>query len=246
MKIVVIGGTGLIGSKLVGALRQRGADVLPASVDTGVNTLTGKGLVPALAGSDVVVDVSNSPSYDDEAAMAFFVTSSRNLLAAEAAAGTRHHVALSIVGIDKLQDSGYFRGKQAQERLIRTAGIPYTILRSTQFFEFIARIGDSGSDGETARVPPALVQPVLADEVVELLADIAFGVPANDVLEVAGPERLRLDDAIRRVFCANNDPRKVVADVHARYFGQELDDDSLVPRSRPRLATTRLESWLNR
>jgi uncharacterized protein YbjT (DUF2867 family) len=246
MNVVVIGGSGLIGSRLVSTLRQRGAQVVSASLESGVNTLTGKGLPQVLAGGDVVVDVSNSPSFDDEAAMAFFVTSGRNLLSAEAQAGIRHHVALSIVGIDRLNDSGYFRGKQAQERLIRSAGIPYSILRSTQFFEFLARIADSGSDGDIARVPPALVQPILADEVVSALADISLGPPANATLEVAGPERFRLDELIRRVLLARNDPRQVVADVHARYFGSELDDDSLIPRSMARLAATRLETWLAR
>ena len=190
MKIVVIGGTGLIGSKLVALLRRRGEEVLAASPDSGVNTLTGEGLTAALAGAQVVVDVANSPSFEDTAVMKFFETSGRNLLAAEAVAGVRHHVALSVVGTDRLQDSGYFRAKMAQEKLIKASGIPYTILRSTQFFEFMGRIADSGSDGKTVHVAPVLVQPILSDDVVTALADIALAPPANDTVEVAGPEKI--------------------------------------------------------
>jgi len=244
MKIVVIGGTGLIGSKLVTVLRQRGQEVLAASPNSGVNTLTGEGLAAALAGAQVVVDVTNSPSLEGAAAKEFFETSSRNLLAAEAAAGVQHHVVLSIVGTDRLPDSGYFLAKLAQERLVKASGRPYTILRSTQFFEFMSRIGDSFSDGETVRASPALVQPIVSDDTVAALADITLGPPANATVEVAGPEKFRLDELIRRVFRASNDPRKVTADSHARYFGAELNDQSLVPGRNPRLGSTRFETWL--
>ena len=238
MKIVVIGGTGLIGSKLVAVLRQRGQEVLAASPDSGVNTLTGEGLAEALAGAQVVVDLANSPSFEDTAVMKFFETAGRNLLAAEAAAGVRHHVALSIVGTDRLPDSGYLRAKLAQESLIKASGIPYTILRSTQFFEFMGRVADSFSDGKTVRVPPALVQPIFSDDVVAALADLVLGAPANDTLEVAGPEKLRFDELIRRVLGNNNDAREVTTDVHARYFGTELNDQSLVPGgSAPRIGS---------
>jgi uncharacterized protein YbjT (DUF2867 family) len=245
LKIVVIGGTGLIGSKLVRVLRQRGQEVLAASPDSGVNTLTGEGLAEALAGAQVVVDLENSPSFEDAAVMNFFETAGRNLLAAEAAAGVSHHVALSIVGTDRLPDSGYLRAKLAQERIIKASGIPYTILRSTQFFEFMSRTADSFSDGKTIRVPPALVQPILSDDVVAALADLVLGKAGNDTLEVAGPEKLRFDELIRRVLSNNKDAREVTTDVHARYFGTELDDQSLVPgSSAPRIGATRFESWL--
>jgi uncharacterized protein YbjT (DUF2867 family) len=247
MKIVVIGGTGLIGSKLVAVLRQRGQEVLAASPDSGVNTLTGEGLAEALAGAQVVVDLANSPSFEDAAVMKFFETAGHNLLAAEAAAGVKHHLALSIVGTDQLPDSGYLRAKVAQERLIKASGIPYTILRSTQFFEFIGRVAESFSDGKTVRVPPALVQPILSDDVVAALADLVLGAPANDTLEVAGPEKLRFDELIRLVLANNNDARKVTTDAHARYFGTELNDRSLVPASTTaRIGATRFESWLTR
>src|SRR6266481_2441778 len=209
MKIVVIGGSGLIGTKLVNNLRRQGYEVVAASPDSGVNTLTGEGLAEALAGAQVVVDLANSPSFEDTAVMKFFETSSRNLLAAEAAAGVRHHVALCIVGTDRLPDSGYLRAKMAQERLIKASGIPYTILRSTQFFEFMGRVADSFSDGKTVRVPPALVQPIFSGDVVAALADLVLGAPANDTLEVAGPEKLRFDELIRRVLANNHDERKV-------------------------------------
>ena len=245
MKIVVIGGTGLIGSKLVMKLRQRGHEVLAASPDSGVNTLTGEGLAAALAGTQVVVDLTNSPSFEDAAVLKFFETSGRNLLAAEATAGVKHHVALSIVGADRLKDSGYMRAKMVQEGLIKTSGIPYTILRSTQFFEFMGQVADSFSDGKRLRVPPALEQPIFSDDVVAALAGLVAGAPANDTLEVAGPEKLRFDELIRRVLGNNNDAREVTTDAHARYFGTELNDQSLVPRSRaPLIGATRFESWL--
>jgi uncharacterized protein YbjT (DUF2867 family) len=247
MKIVVVGGTGLIGSKLVAVLRKSGQEVSSASPDSGVNTLTGEGLEKALAGAQVVVDLENSPSFEDAAVMKFFETSSRNLLAAEVSAGVGHHVALSIVGTDRLPDSGYLRAKMAQERLIKASGIPYTILRSTQFFEFMGHVAESFSDGRTLRVPPALVEPVFSSDVVAALADLVLGAPINGTLEVAGPEKLRFDELIRSVLRNNNDAREVTTDAHARYFGTELNDQSLVPAGIPwRIGTTSFENWLTR
>jgi len=246
MKIVVIGGTGLIGSRLVALLRQRGQEVLAASPSSGVNTLTGEGLSEALAGVQVVVDVANSPSFEDAAVMKFFQTSGKNLLAAEAAAGVGHHVALSVVGADRLPDSGYLRAKVAQEQLIKASGTPYTILRSTQFFEFIGRIADEGSDGDKVRVPAALIQPVVSDDVVSVLAEIALGPPVNDTLEVGGPDRFRFDEIIGRVLRARSDQRQVVADRHARYFGTELSDESLVAGGKARIGQARFAAWLER
>ena len=246
MKVVVIGGTGLIGSKLVATLRERGHEVLSASPDSGVNTLTGEGLAPALAGAQVVVDVSNSPSFEDAAVMKFFETSSRNLLAAEREAGVRHHVVLSIVGVDRMTDSGYMRAKTAQETLIKASGMPYTILRSTQFFEFMGRIADSFSDGKVVRASPAMVQPIVSDAAVAALADVALGEPTNATVEVAGPERVRLDELIRRFLAFKHDAREVTPDVHAHYFGAELDDRSLVPAGTPRIGATKFDTWLSR
>jgi uncharacterized protein YbjT (DUF2867 family) len=244
MKIVVIGGTGLIGSKLVKLLRDRGNEVLAASPDSGVNTLTGEGLPAALAGAQVVVDVSNSPSFEDAAVLKFFQTSTGNLLAAEKAAGTRHHVALSIVGADRLPQSGYMRAKVAQENMIKAGGIPFSILRSTQFSEFIGRIADSATEGNTVRLPTAFVQPIVTDEVVAALADVVLGAPINGTTEVAGPERFRLDELVRRVLRSKSDSRQVTGDVHARYFGTELIDESLVPLTTPpRIGKTRFEAW---
>jgi len=245
MKIVVIGGTGLIGSKLVGKLREDGHEPLAASPDTGVNTLTGDGLAEALEGAQVVVDVANAPVWEDEAVMEFFQTSSRNILAAETAAGVGHHVALSVVGAERLKDSGYFRAKVAQEEAIKAGAIPYTILRATQFFEFIGRIADSSMNGETIHLAPVLVQPEAADDVAATLADVAVSAPVNGTVELAGPEQFRLDELARRVLRANNDPRRVTADVHARYFGAELDEHSLTPDSSPRIAATRFDDWLS-
>jgi uncharacterized protein YbjT (DUF2867 family) len=244
MKIVVIGGTGLIGSKLVTNLREQGHDPLAASPDTGVNTLTGEGLAEALEGAQVAVDVANAPAWDDAAVLEFFQTSSGNLLAAEEAAGVGHHVVLSIVGTDRLPESGYFRAKVAQEEAVKAATIPYTILRATQFFEFIGRIVDAGTDGNTVRLSPALVHPGAADDVAAALADVAVSAPVNGTVELAGPEAFRLDELARRFLSARNDPREVTADVHARYFGAELDDQSLTPGSDARLAPTRFEDWL--
>jgi uncharacterized protein YbjT (DUF2867 family) len=246
MKILVIGGTGLIGSKLVALLRPRGQEVLAASPDSGVNTLTGEGLPEAVAGAQVVVDVSNSPSFEDTAVMSFFQTSGRNLMAAEVAAGVRHHIALSIVGADRLPQSGYLRAKVAQENLIKAYGIPYTILRSTQFFEFGGRIADEGSDGETVRVPAAaLIQPVLSDDVVSVLAELALGQPVNGMVEVGGPQRFRFDEFIARALSVRNDKRKVVADSHAHYFGTELGEESLVTSDKARIGQTRFETWIS-
>jgi uncharacterized protein YbjT (DUF2867 family) len=245
MKIVVIGGTGLIGSKLVEKLRKDGHEPLAASPDTGIDTITGEGLAGALEGAQVVVDVANAPVWDDAAVLDFFQTSSRNLLAEETAAGVGHHVTLSVVGTDRLPDSRYFRAKLAQEKLVKAGPIPYTIVRATQFFEFTRRIADSSTDGNTVRLPSALVQPEAADDVASTLADVAVGAPLNDTVELAGPEAFPLDELARRVLSADNDPRQVTADVRARYFGAELDERSLTPGDDARIAPTRLEDWLS-
>ena len=245
MKIVVIGGTGLIGSKLVTKLREAGHDAVSASPDSGVDTYTGKGVEQALEGAQVVVDVSNAPVWDDAAVLDFFQTTSRNVLAVETAAGVSHHVALSVVGTERLQDSGYFRGKLAQEEAIKAASVPYTILRATQFFEFIGRIADSGTEGDTVRLPPVLVQPEAADDVAAALVDVAVSAPVNGTVELAGPEAFLFDELARRVLSAKNDPRRVTTDVHARYFGAELDEHSLTPGDNPRIAPTRFEDWLS-
>jgi len=246
MKIVVIGGSGLIGSNIVNRLRLDGHETVAASPGTGVNTVTGEGLAQALTGAQVVVDVANSPSFEDRAVMEFFETSSRNLLAAEAKAGVEHHLALSVVGTDRLLESGYFRAKVAQESLIKASKIPYTILRATQFFEFIGSIIDSSSDGATARLSPALMQPIAADDVSAAMADLAVAAPLNCTLEIAGPDRFPLDEIARKYLTARGDSRQVVADVHARYFGSELNDRSLVPDTGPRLGPTRFHNWLSR
>ena len=244
MKIVVVGGSGLIGSKLVEKLRDAGHDVLAASPRSGVDTITGAGLAAALAGARVVIDVSNAPAWDDAAVMDFFRTSARNISSAETAAGVSHHVLLSVVGTERLQDSGYFRAKLAQEEAVRAAPVPHTILRATQFFEFIGRIADSSSDGKTVRLAPVLIQPEAADDVAATLADVALSPAANRTVELAGPESFRLDELVARVLNAKNDPRRVIPDVHARYFGVELDDHSLTPGDNPRIAPTRFEDWL--
>jgi uncharacterized protein YbjT (DUF2867 family) len=244
MKIVVIGGSGLIGKKLVNDLRQHGHEVVAASPSSGVNTLTGEGLAEALAGAQVVIDVANSPSFEDKAVLEFFETAGRNLLAAEAAAGVGHHIALSVVGIDRLLASGYFRAKMAQENLIKSSKIPYTILRSTQFFEFVSSIAQSATDGQTVRLSPALVQPIVSDDVAAALADIAVEEPVNGTIELAGPEPIRLDELVRRFLSANRDAREVTTDVHALYFGTELNDQSLTPGDNPRIGPTRFEDWL--
>jgi uncharacterized protein YbjT (DUF2867 family) len=245
MKIVVIGGSGLIGSKLVKKLREDGHDPLAASPDSGVDTITGEGLAEALEGAHAVVDVANAPAFEDAAVLEFFQTSSRNLVAAETAAGVRHHVVLSVVGTDRLPESGYFRAKVAQEELVKAATVPYTIVRATQFFEFIGRIADSNTDGDTVRLAPVLVQPEAADDVAAALADVAVNAPVNGTVELAGPEAFRLDELARRVLSANNDRRQVIPDVHARYFGAELDDRSLTPGDDARIAPTHFEDWLS-
>ena len=245
MKIVVIGGSGLIGSKLVGKLRQIGHEVVAASPKSGVNTLTGEGLAEALAGAEVVVDVANSPSFEAAAVLKFFETSGRNLLAAEKAAGVRHHIALSVVGTERLLESGYFPAKLAQEKLIRESGIPYTILRATQFFEFVDAIVQSGADGDVIRLSPALFQPIASEDVAAALADLAVGPPVNGMVEVAGPEPIPLDKIARQFLAAKGDKRAVIADVHARYFGAAIDDRSLTPGEHPRLGATRFETWLS-
>jgi uncharacterized protein YbjT (DUF2867 family) len=245
MKIVVIGGTGLIGSKLVEKLRDAGHDAQPASPESGVDVLTGEGLAEALVGAQVVVDVANAPNWSDAAVMEFFKTSSRNILAAESAAGVMHHVALSVVGTDRLPDSGYFRAKLAQEEAVKAGSVPYTILRATQFFEFIGRIADSSTEADTVHLPPVLVQPESADDVAAALADVAVNAPVNGIVELAGPEAFRFDELARRVLRAKNDPRRVTADVHARYFGAELEDHSLTPGRNARIAATRFEDWLS-
>jgi uncharacterized protein YbjT (DUF2867 family) len=245
MKIVVIGGAGLIGSRLVERLRKDGHEALAASPASGVNALTGEGLAEALEGAQVVVDVANAPVWDDAAVLDFFQTSTRNLLASETAVGVGHHVTLSVVGADRLPESGYLRAKVAQEELVKAGPVPYTIVRATQFFEFIGRIADSSIDGNTVRLPPALVQPEAADDVAGTLADVAVGAPLNDTVELAGPEAFRLDELVRRLLKATDDPRQVTADVHARYFGAELGDRSLTPGDDARIASTRFEDWLS-
>lgn len=244
MNIVVIGGTGLIGSKLVTKLREAGHDAVSAAPESGVDAYTGKGLEQALEGAQVVVDVSNAPAWDDGAVLDFFRTTARNILAVETVTGVGHHVLLSIVGTDRLPESGYYRAKLAQEEAVRAASIPYTILRATQFFEFLGRIADSNTENETVRLPPVLVQPEAADDVAAALADVAVSPPVNGIVELAGPEAFRLDELARRVLAATSDRRHVIADVRARYFGAELDDRSLTPGNTPRIASTRFEDWL--
>src|SRR5213593_479163 len=246
MKIVVIGGSGLIGKKLVKNLRQQGHEVVAASPSLGVNTVTGEGLAQALAGAQVVVDVANAPSWEDKAVLEFFETSGRNLIAAEMAAGVQHHVALSVVGTERLLASGYFRAKMAQETLIKASPIPYTIVRATQFFEFVEAIAQSATEGQTVRLPAALMQPIVSDDVAAAMADFAVGKPVNGTVELAGPEPIGLDELVRRYLSANRDARKVTTDVHARYFGIEVNDQSLTPGKNPRLGPTRFDDWLSR
>jgi uncharacterized protein YbjT (DUF2867 family) len=245
MKLVIIGGTGLIGSKLVTRLREHGHEAVPAAPNTGVNTLTGEGLADALQGASVVVDVSNSPSFEETAVMEFFTTATRNLLEYAAAAGVRHYVALSVVGTERIPDSPYLRAKNAQETLIKGAGIPYSIVQATQFFEFINRIADEATDGTTVRLPPVLFQPMAADDVAKAVGRIAEGAPLNGTVEVAGPQQFRFDELIRQGLGARHDPREVVADPHARYFGAELGERSLVPAGDPQLGEISLQEWLN-
>lgn len=246
MKIVVIGGSGLIGTKLVNKLRQLGHEVVAASPASGVNTITGEGLAQALAGAQVAVDVANSPSWEDKAVLEFFETSGRNLLAAEAAAGVGHHVALSVVGTDRLLASGYFRAKMAQENLIKASSIPYTIVRSTQFFEFVSGLAQLATEGQTVRLPAAMMQPIVSDDVAAALADIAVEEPLNGTVEVAGPERIRMDELVRQFLSAKGDARKVITDASALYYGINVNDQSLTPGENPRLGTTRFSDWLSR
>jgi len=246
MKIVIIGGTGLIGSKLVARLREHGHEAVPASPDSGVNTLTGEGLAEVLAGAAVVVDVSNSPSFEDAAVLKFFETSTSNLLAAEAAAGVGHHVALSVVGSDRAPGSGYLRAKVAQETLIRNSSIPYSIVRSTQFFEFLKRIADEATDGNTVRIAPVLFQPIAAEDVAKAVGRVAVSAPVNGIVEIAGPQQFGFDEFIRLGLGARHDPREVIADPHARYFGTELDEGTLVPGAGAKLGVIRFEEWLGK
>jgi uncharacterized protein YbjT (DUF2867 family) len=245
MKIVVIGGTGLIGSKTVAILRQGGHEVVAASPNTGVNTITGAGLKEAMAGTQVVIDLANSPSFEDKAVLEFFETSGRNLLAAEATANVRHHVALSIVAIDRT-DNGYFRAKIAQEKLIKTSGIPYTIVRSTQFLEFLRGIADLSADGNIVRLPPVLFQPIAADDVAANVADVALAPPRNGIVEIAGPERAPFNEIVARYLKAVGDPREVVSDLEARYFGGRVEERSLVPLGEARLGRIGFDEWLRR
>ena len=244
MKIVIIGGTGLIGSKTATILRQGGHEVVAASPKSGINTITGEGLKEAMAGAQVVIDLSNAPSFDANAVLEFFETSGRNLLAAQAAAGVRHHVALSIVGIDRTPDNGYFRAKVAQEKLIEASGIPYTIIRSTQFLDFVGRIADSSTDGNTVRLSPGLFQPIAADDGAAIVADVALAAPRNGIVEIAGPERAPFNEIVARYLKSVADPREVVQESEARYFGGRLEENSLVPLGDARLGRLNLEEWL--
>jgi uncharacterized protein YbjT (DUF2867 family) len=245
MKITVLGASGLIGSKLVNLLRQEGHDVVAASLESGLNTITGAGLDEALAGAQVVVDVTNSPSFEDKAVLEFFETSGRNIIAAEVKAGVKHHVALSVVGTERLQESGYFRGKMAQENLIKASPIPYTILHSTQFFEFLGGIAKAGTVEQTVHVSPALVQPIASDDVVATLAKIAVSPPVNGIIEVAGPERVSLAELVKRLLIKTDDARQVMADADARYFGAVLNDQSLTPGANPRIGSRTFEEWFS-
>jgi uncharacterized protein YbjT (DUF2867 family) len=244
MKIVVIGGTGLIGSKVVTCLKEEDHEAVAASPDSGVDTLTGEGLAEVLEGAEVVVDVSNSPSFEDEAAMDFFVTSTTNLLAAEAAADVRHHVALSVVGAERLSESGYLRAKVAQEKLIRDSSIPYSIVHATQFFEFAARIADDATDGDTVRVPEALIQPIAAEDVAAAVCEISQRAPADDVIEIAGPEEFSFAEFIQQGLTTRGDSRTVVADPRERYYGAELQERSLLPTNAAHLGEIRFNDWL--
>jgi len=246
MKIVVIGGTGLIGSKTIPILRQGGHEALAASPNTGVNTITGEGLAQAVAGAQVVVDLANAPSWEDKAVLEFFETSGRNLLAAEATAGVGHHVALSIVGTDRTPDSGYFRAKVAQEKVIESSRTPYTIIRSTQFMEFLGGIAASGTNGNMIRMSPGLFQPIAADDVAAMVADVALAAPRNGIVEIAGPERAPFNEIIARYLKAIGDPREVVSDPEARYFGGRVEEHSLVPLGEARLGRISIDEWLRR
>jgi len=242
----VIGGSGLIGSKTVERLRTKGHDVVSASPASGVNTLTGEGVTQAVAGAQVVIDLSNSPSFEEKAVVEFFETAGRNLLAAEKAAGVGHHVALSVVGTERLQSSGYFKGKMVQENLIRNSGIPYTIVHSTQLFEFTGAIAQTGTVGQVTHVPTAYFQPIFSDDVADAMVAVALAPPVNGVVEIAGPEKVRMSDLVARYLAAIKDPRQVVGDSRARYYGYEIDDGTLVPGNSPRIGATRFDDWLSR
>src|SRR5438045_4672676 len=246
MKIIVIGGSGLIGKKVVKNLRQQGHEVVAASPSSGVNTVTGEGLAQALAGAQVVVDVANAPSWEDKAVLAFFETSGRNVLAEEAIAGVGHHVTLSVVGTDRLLASGYFRAKMAQEKLIKTSPIPYTIVRATQFFEFVGGIAQAATEGQTVRVPPVLMQPIGSDDVAAVMADVALAEPLNGTFDLAGPEPIRQDDLVRQFLNATGAARKVITDASVLYYGITVNDQSLTPGENRRLGTTRFSDWLSR
>jgi uncharacterized protein YbjT (DUF2867 family) len=246
MKIIVIGGTGLIGTKVVKNLRDKGHEVVAASPSKGINSVTGEGLAQALAGGQVVVDVANAPSWEDKAVLAFFETSGRNLLAGEAAAGVGHHVALSVVGTDRLLASGYFRAKMAQENLIKASSIPYTIVRSTQFFEFVSGIAQLATEGQTVRLPAAMMQPIVSDDVADVVVDVALAKPLNSTIDLAGPEPIRMDELVRQFLSANGDTRKVITDARALYYGINVNEQSLTPGENPRLGTTRFSDWLSR
>lgn len=245
MKIVVIGGTGLIGSKTVERLRKKDQEVIAASPNSGVNTITGEGLAEALSGAQVVIDVANSPSFEDKSVLEFFETSGRNLLAAGKNAGVKHHIALSVVGAERLPDSGYLRAKMAQEKLIRDSGIPYTIVHSTQFFEFLGGIAQSATVGNTITLPSAFFQPIASDDVADIMTDVALSAPINGVIEIGGPEPVRMSDLVAQFLKATGDPRNVVGDPRAKYFSTELEDRSLVPGANPRIGATSFEHWFN-
>jgi uncharacterized protein YbjT (DUF2867 family) len=248
MKIVIIGGTGLIGTKVVNNLRQRGHEVLAASPKSGVDTFTGKGVAEAVTGAQVVADLANAPQWDDKAVLEFFQTAGRNLLGAEEAAGVKHHIALSIVGADRSPDSGYLRAKVAQENVIKSSKVPYTIIRSTQFFEFVKGIAQSATEGQTVRLSPGMMQPIAADDVAAAVTDVALAKPVNGIVTIAGPEPIRMNEFVRRFLTATKDARKVVTDAHAKYFGAELNDQSLVPGpgDNPRLGSVHYDEWLKR
>jgi len=246
MKIVIIGGTGLIGSKVVRKLREQGREAVPASPKTGVNTITGDGLAESLNGADVVVDVSDSPSFEDVAVLNFFRTSTTNLLATEAAAGVRHHVALSVVGTDRRSDGGYMRAKITQEKLIEQSSIPYSIVHATQFFEFLKSMADAATDGDTVRLAPVLIQPMAAEDVATEVARVAVGPPLNGIVEVAGPDQFRLDEIVRRYLAARDDRRSVIADPNARYYGAKVEERTLLPDNNATIGETRFEDWLSR
>ncbi|HVG56684.1 MAG TPA: SDR family oxidoreductase [Vicinamibacterales bacterium] len=244
MKLVIIGGTGLIGSKLVAGLHEHGHDVVAASPGTGVNTLTGEGLAEALHGASVVVDVSNSPSFEETAVLEFFTTSARNIIVTATDEGVAHYVALSVVGTGHIANSPYLRAKNAQEGLIKVSGIPYSIVQATQFFEFVTRMADEATEGTTVRLPPVLIQPMAADDVAKAVARVAVGAPLNGTVEIAGPQQFRFDELIRQGLAARHDARKVVVDPHARYFGAELGERSLIPAGKAQLGEIRFEDWL--